>query len=193
MKYKLMLLILCCGIWAVQLQSKTARPLSTAKQGDSQWASLTLPPEHVTYEFLLRHIADLEALAEQKDQEGTYSMSIRNKVRDDFALSDAQVALLKSVASDCLARAQQLDEQAHQIMAQTRASLQKDKRSGQPVPKCPPALYALQAERNGIFLAAKLTLQQQFGDGAFAVFDYRVKEKYAKDIHKPLPHLNAHR
>ena len=193
MKYKLPLLVLCCGIWSVQLQSKTARLASTAGQVDGRSASLTLPPEHVTYEFLFRHIANLEALAEQKDQEEKDSTSIRNKVRDEFALSNTQAALLKSVASDSLTRAQQLDDQAHQIIAQTRASLQKGKRSGQPVPKCPPALYDLQAERNGVFLAAKLTLQQQFGDGAFAVFDNLVKEKYAKVIHKPLPHLSAHR
>lgn len=193
MKYKLMLLVLCCGLLAVQVQSTTRKPVVAAKQGDSQSAAQQLPPEHVTYEFLFRHVANVEALAAQKDQAGKNSTAIRNKVRDDFALTDAQADSLKSTALDCLMQARQLDEQARQIIAQTRAFYAKGQANGQPAPKCPPALYTLQAQRNGVFLSGKLRLQQQFGDAAFGVFDSQVKQKYAKDIHKPVPHMNAHR
>jgi hypothetical protein len=193
MKYKVMLVILCCAFWAVQLQSNTAKSASSAKQGGSQSTAQQLPPDHVTYEFLFRHVANLESLADQRDRAGKDSTAIRNKVRNDFSLGNVQAESLKSVAFECLKQAQQLDEQAHQIIAQTRTLYPKGRLSGQPAPKCPPALYVLQAERNNVFLAARLTLQQQFGDTAFAVFDNQVKQRYAKDIHKPLPHVNLHK
>jgi hypothetical protein len=192
MKYKIVLLILCCGMLAVQMQSKTDRSATSVKQGGSQSMDLQLPPDRVTYEFLFRHVANLELLADQKDQDGKDSSAIRNSVRDDFGLADVQAEYLKSVAFDCLRQAQQLDQQARQIIDQTRALYPKGQLAGKPVPKCPAALYALQAERNNAFLAGRLRLQLQFGDAGFAVFDNLVKQRYSKDIHKGSPHVSLH-
>ena len=193
MKYKIVLLILCCGMLAVQLQSKTDRSATSVKQGGSQSMDRQLPPDHVTYEFLFRHVANLELLADQKEQDGKGSSAIRNSARDDFRLADLQAEYLKSVASDCLQQAQQLDQQARQIIDQTRALYPKGQLTGKPAPKCPAALYVLQAERNNVFLAGRLSLQQQFGDAGFAVFDNLVKQTYSKDIRKGSPHASLHK
>lgn len=192
MKYKIVLLIMCCGMLAVQLQSKTGRSASSVKQGSGQATDLQLPPDHVTYEFLFRHIANLESLADQKNQDGKDSSAIRNSVRNDFGLADPQAEYLKSVASDCLQQAEQLDQQARQIIDQTRALYSNGQVSGKPAEKCPGSLYALQAERNNVFLAGRLRLQQQFGDAGFALFDNLIKQRYSKDIHKHSPHASLH-
>jgi hypothetical protein len=193
MKSKLMILVLCCFICTVQLQSRTAHLVPRLKGASVQTHNVTLPPAHITYECLFRHIVNLETLASQKDQEGKDSWSIRNKIKSEFRLSNEQTTFLKSLALECVTRAQQLDDQAHQIIVDTRAGRQNGKLNSQAAPKCPVALYELQARRNANFETARVTLQQTFGDAQFAQFEDLLIQRYAKGIHKPVPHLQGHK
>jgi len=193
MNIKLMILVLCCVTCTEQLQSRTRYSVPTAKRSVAQTDDITLPPAHVTYECLFRHIANLETLATQKDSEGKDSWSIRNSIKSQFLLNNDQTAFLKSLALDCLTRVQQLDDQAHQIIVATREGRKNKTVISKATPQCPAVLYELQAQRNALFETARTTLQQTFGDASFAQFEVLLVQRYAKGIRKPIPHLQGHK
>jgi hypothetical protein len=193
MRYKTMLLLFCCSIFTIQLQSRTAKPGVAGEKQASQSVPQEVPPDHIIYEFLFRSVVNLESLAEQRDQAGKDTTAIRDKIRNDFALSDIQAQFLNSMAFDSMTRARQLDDQAHQIIYQARKLYPEGRPTGQQALQCPPMLYVLQAEPNNVFLAARLRLQQEFGDAAFVPLDNLLRQTFAKDIHKQQPHLSFHK
>lgn len=175
MRRKRSLLILCITILTVSalvFKASSKQPQEAA--ANTPHASPL--PEHVAYWFLFHHSAALKRKADEVEKKGK-SSSLRALIKRDADLNDGQAATLETISLECEREVAEKDAQAKVVIAAVRARYPDGKiPRGESLPPVPPALEALQQERDAIILRARDRLHEAFGDQDFQRFDSFVKK-----------------
>src|SRR5258706_10136188 len=102
---------------------------------------------------------------EQSNQPGRPRPDYRTMFHRSAGLTDAEGRVLDQIAEDCISKTDQLDKQAHEIIAARRA----EERAGKAPPDAPPPsdLSDLQNQRVEVIRNAIEQLRNQFGEAEF--------------------------
>jgi hypothetical protein len=104
-------------------------------------------------------------LPDQTNQTSRPRPDFRAMTHRSLGLTDVEAGVLDQIAADCISKTDQLDQQAHEVIAARRAEV----RAGKAPPNTPPpsALSDLQKQRDDVIRNAVEQLRAQFGEAEF--------------------------
>jgi hypothetical protein len=141
-------------------------------------------PESVKYWVLFRHLNALEAKAAEVEKRGLDGSPYRTAIRDSAQLTETQAAQLRSIATDCVSRVEEKDQEALKIIRAARAAASGGRLKKDPpaLPEAPAELARLQSERDALIDSARESLRFTLGEQEFTKLQSFVDEKIAPQI-----------
>lgn len=140
-------------------------------------------PEHILYESVFRFDLSFRKRALEQELTGQKVTGLKTYFKDEANLTQEEDELLKKISFEYLIAIQPVDNQAVQLLDDLRSQFPDGMvPEGQEVPPPPPALAALQDQRNAIALSHRDQLMQAFGTKRFSDFNEFVQGDFAANF-----------
>lgn len=141
-------------------------------------------PDYFLYHRAFHRVVVLMQMADAAQQSGRDRSNLRQLVRLRAGLSEAEGAILETVALQCESDVAAQDAKAKAIIDQFHAQSSRLVNPSFP-PQAPPQLDALWQDRNNIVLRARDSLRSQLGEESFSIFDQFVREATSASVTNP--------
>ncbi|MBO0719274.1 MAG: hypothetical protein J2P41_00505 [Blastocatellia bacterium] len=132
-----------------------------------------LPPQHIMYGWMFRHVVWLNGKAEALEKEGKDASLYRDHYKKHAQLSQEQADLLNQVAQETIDKVKQIDDTAMPLILELR------KKVSSAPPTLSPELVELEAQRTAAINEGHDKLRASFGA------DWERLDTFVKEVVSP--------